>query len=97
MENEGYLMNCKIMTFAIILDTTIPDKNKVKEILLDRGYTLKHYDVGLMTAYDKNGKKIENKTTLGRQLIDLQKARDEGAISAQEYAELREKVKKAYD
>ena len=48
-------------------------------------------------AVGSGGKKIENKTTLGRQLIDLQKARDEGAISAQEYAELREKVKKAYD
>ena len=48
-------------------------------------------------AVGSGGKKIENKTTLGQQLIDLQKARDEGAISAQEYAELREKVKKAYD
>ena len=48
-------------------------------------------------AVGSGGKKIENKTTLGQQLIDLQKARDEGAISGQEYAELREKVKKAYD
>ena len=48
-------------------------------------------------AVGSGGKKIENKTTLGQQLIDLQKARDEGAILAQEYAELREKVKKAYD
>ena len=48
-------------------------------------------------AVGSGGKKIENTTTLGRQLIDLQKARDEGVISAQEYAELREKVKKAYD
>ena len=48
-------------------------------------------------AVGSGGKKIENKTTLGQQLIDLQKARDEGAISAQEYAELREKLKKSYD
>ena len=48
-------------------------------------------------AVGSGGKKVENKTTLGQQLIDLQKARDEGAISAQEYAELREKLKKSYD
>ena len=48
-------------------------------------------------AVGSGGKKIENKTTLGQQLIDLQKARDEGAVSAQEYAELREKLKKSYD
>lgn len=54
-------MNCKTMTFAIILETPIPDKSKVKEILLSRNYTLKYYDIGLMVAYDKDGKKIENK------------------------------------
>ena len=54
-------MNCKIMTFAIILETSVPDKSQVKEILLDSGYTLKQYDIGLMEAYDKDGKKIENK------------------------------------
>lgn len=54
-------MNCKIMTFAIILETPVVDKNQVKEILLNRGYTLKYYDIGLMKAYDKDGKKIENK------------------------------------
>jgi hypothetical protein len=48
-------------------------------------------------AVGTGGKKVENKTTLGQQLIDLQKARDDGAISAQEYAELREKLKKSYD
>ena len=48
-------------------------------------------------AVGSGGKKVENKTTLGQQLIDLQKARDEGAISAQEYAELREKLKKSYE
>jgi hypothetical protein len=48
-------------------------------------------------AVGSGGKKVENKTTLGQQLIDLEKARNEGAISAQEYAELREKVKKSYD
>ena len=54
-------MICKIITFAIILETPVPDKNQVKEILLNRNYTLKHYDIGLMAAYDKDGKKIENK------------------------------------
>jgi len=49
------------MTFAIILETPVTDKNQVKEILLNRNYTLKHYDIGLMVAYDKDGKKIENK------------------------------------
>ena len=48
-------------------------------------------------AVGSGGKKVENKTTLGQQLIDLQKARDEGAISAQEYDELKEKLKKFYD
>ena len=61
MRKLDYPMNCKIISFAIILETPVPDKSKVKEILLDRGYALKHYDIGLMVAYDKNGKKIENK------------------------------------
>jgi len=43
------------------------------------------------------GKKVENQPTIGQQLIDLKKARNEGAISKQEYAELREKLKKSYD
>ena len=54
-------MNCKIISFAIIMETPVPDKSKVKEILLNRGYSIKHYDIGLMVAYDKDGKKIENK------------------------------------
>ena len=48
-------------------------------------------------AVGSGGKKVENNATLGQQLIDLQKARDEGAISAQEYADLREKLKNSYD
>jgi len=48
-------------------------------------------------AVGSGGKKVENQTTLGQQLIDLKKARDEGAVSAQEYEKLREKLKKAYD
>jgi hypothetical protein len=48
-------------------------------------------------AVGSGGKKVDNQTTLGQQLIDLKKARDEGAISAQEYEELREKLKKSYD
>jgi len=48
-------------------------------------------------AVGSGGKKVDNQTTLGQQLIDLKKARDEGAISAQEYEELREKLKKSYE
>ena len=48
-------------------------------------------------AVGSGGKKVENQPTLGEQLIDLKKARDEGAITAQEYADLRIKLKKAYD
>jgi len=48
-------------------------------------------------AVGSGGKKVDYQATLGQQLIDLQKARDEGAISAQEYADLREKLKKSYD
>jgi len=48
-------------------------------------------------AVGSGGKKVENQTTLGQQLIDLKKARDEGAISEQEYEELREKLKQYYD
>jgi hypothetical protein len=32
-------------------------------------------------AVDAGGKKVENQPTLGQQLIDLKKARDEGALS----------------
>ena len=48
-------------------------------------------------AVGSGGKKVENQPTIGQQLIDLKKARNEGAISKQEYAELREKLKKSYD
>jgi uncharacterized membrane protein len=48
-------------------------------------------------AVGAGGKKVENQPTMGQQLIDLQKARAEGAISPQEYTELREKLKKSYD
>ena len=48
-------------------------------------------------AVGAGGKKVENQPTIGQQLIDLKKARDEDAISKQEYAELREKLKKSYD
>ena len=48
-------------------------------------------------AVGSGGKKVDNQTTLGQQLIDLKKARDEGAISSKEYEELREKLKKAYE
>lgn len=48
-------------------------------------------------AVGSGGKKVDHQATLGQQLIDLKKARDEGAISAQEYEELREKLKKSYE
>jgi len=48
-------------------------------------------------AVGSGSKKVDNQPTLGQQLIDLKKARDEGAVSAQEFAELREKLKKSYD
>jgi hypothetical protein len=48
-------------------------------------------------AVGSGGKKVNNQPTLGQQLVDLKKAQDEGAISNQEYAELREKLKRTYD
>ena len=48
-------------------------------------------------AVGAGGKKIENQPTLGQQLIDLKKAQDEGAISKQEYAELRDKLKNSHE
>jgi hypothetical protein len=48
-------------------------------------------------AVGTGGKKVGNQPTIGQQLIDLKKARDEDAISSQEYAELKEKLKKSYD
>jgi len=35
-------------------------------------------------------------STLGQELIELQRAKDSGAITAQEYEELKEKLKKEY-
>ena len=35
--------------------------------------------------------------TLGQQLIDLKKAKDEGAITHEEYKEFKEKLKQFYD
>jgi hypothetical protein len=48
-------------------------------------------------AVGSGGKKVENQPTLGQQLVDLKKARGEGALSAQEYTKLRKKLKKSYD
>ncbi len=44
-------------------------------------------------AVGSGGEKIEQKPTLGQELMDLKKARDEGAISEQEYKEMKEKLK----
>ena len=46
-------------------------------------------------AVGTGGEKVHNHPTVGQQLIDLQKAKDEGAITAKEYEELKDKVKKA--
>ncbi len=44
-------------------------------------------------AVGTGGEKIEQKPTFGQELIDLKKARDEGAISERESKELKEKIK----
>ena len=46
-------------------------------------------------AVGSGGEKIQNHPTIGQQLIDLQKAKDEGAITAEEYEELKDKIKKS--
>ena len=48
-------------------------------------------------AVGSGGKKVDNQPTLGQQLIDLKKAQEEGAISKEEYSELREKLKRSYE
>jgi len=48
-------------------------------------------------AVGSGGKKVDQQATLGQQLSDLKKARDEGAISTQEYEDLKEKLKKSYE
>ena len=45
-------------------------------------------------AVGTGGKKIEKQHTLGQELLDLKKAKDEGAISDQEYNEMKEKLKR---
>jgi hypothetical protein len=45
-------------------------------------------------AVGSGGEKMTHQPTIGQQLIDLQKARDEGAITAKEYEELKDKIKK---
>jgi hypothetical protein len=47
-------------------------------------------------AIGTGGKKVSNSPTLGQELIDLKKAKDEGAVSQQEYEELKKKLKDAY-
>ena len=44
-------------------------------------------------AVGSGGEKIEQKPTLGQEFIDLKRARDEGAISEQEYEEMKNKLK----
>jgi hypothetical protein len=45
-------------------------------------------------AVGSGGKKIEQQPTLGQELLDLKKAKDEGVISDQEYNEMKEKLKR---
>jgi len=45
-------------------------------------------------AVGTGGKKIEQQPTLGQELLDLKKAKDEDAISDQEYNEMKEILKK---
>ena len=47
-------------------------------------------------AIGTGGKKTNDRPTLGQELIDLKKAKDEGAISQQEYEVLKEKLKETY-
>lgn len=44
-------------------------------------------------AVGSGGEKVHNHPTIGQQLIDLQKAKDDGAITQQEYEELKDKLK----
>jgi hypothetical protein len=47
-------------------------------------------------AIGTGGKKVKDRPTLGQEMIDLQKAKDEGAISQQEYEELKVKLTEAH-
>jgi hypothetical protein len=47
-------------------------------------------------AIGTGGKKVKDRPTLGQEMIDLQKAKDEGAISQQEYEELKIKLTEAH-
>ena len=44
-------------------------------------------------AVGSGGEKVEQMPTVGQELIDLKLAGDEGAISEQEYKEIKEKIK----
>ena len=44
-----------------------------------------------------SGKTEVTKPTLGQELIELKKAKESGAISEQEYEEMKEKLKKSYE
>ena len=46
-------------------------------------------------AVGSGGEKITHEPTLGQRIIDLQKAKDQGAITAKEYEELKDKIKKS--
>jgi hypothetical protein len=49
-------------------------------------------------AIGTGGEKVNNQPpTLGQELMDLQKAKDSGAITVKEYEELKEHLKKNYD
>jgi len=44
-----------------------------------------------------SGKTEITKPTLGQELIELKNAKESGAISEQEYEEMKEKLKKSYE
>ena len=66
-------MLSKITTFAIIMKTPIPDKNQPKEILLKKGYAIKHYDIRRMVGYSKDGKRLENKEAQKNYQVGIRK------------------------
>ena len=86
------------MTTAILFILCSKNKEiKVKKIISTLLIMVLMSTMVSCIAVGSGGKKVENQPTLGQQFMDLKKAHDEGAISNEEYAELRKKLKKAYD
>jgi len=93
MKMRGINIFVAILYLVFFTLGSVIAKDKVRiggNVVVDEGAEVKN-----AVAVGSGDKKVENQPTLGQELLDLKMVGDEGAISDQEYNEMKEKLKKS--